>query len=386
MAMKKIVFVTTQPLTGSTLVGRILPLAKRLSRTYEVHVFVHEGQVDEGMITEPMTVHITGRDPFVRTSTGKKRLRGGALVFRLLLNSWRTLVALFQTNPDTVIIVKPLPENTLAVYLWKFLNREKRVLLDADDFELTANALQRVWQRWAIHWSERTAAALSQHIVVATPFLQDHFQFLSAQEKPITLMPTGIEKIPPSVTVSWTMSPTLLYIGSISESSGHQVGMLPDMLEIVRRTHEDAKLIMAGTGDTITLLKEAFQKKGQKAAVEWTGRFALSEVPALLQRASIILDPIDASITNRAKSSFRVAAAAAHGIPVVTSDVGIRPFWLPPSLHSRLFATPGDDRAYATKVLELIDQPLTDEERNIMRQHALHYTWDSLVKQYGKLL
>ncbi len=180
--------------------------------------------------------------------------------------------------------------------------------------------------------------------------------------------------------------PQIIYIGSVSVSSGHRVDLLPSILHEVQKIVSNVTLQISGDGDDVVKLKKEFAHRGLEGHVTWTGRFALSEVEHLLADADVIIDPIDDSIANRAKSSYRVALATALGLPVVTSNIGIRPELIPANLHSKFFAESGDTKSYAEKIAQLLKQPLTHEERAQLTRHAATYTWDNLGKRYCEIL
>ena len=190
----------------------------------------------------------------------------------------------------------------------------------------------------------------------------------------------GVEKDPPR------QAPSLLYIGSLSISSGHRIDLLPDILTRVQKIYPDAQLHIAGNGDDTTRLKRQFTKQ-ELPHVHWHGRFTgPAQIADILQQTTIIIDPVDTSIANRAKSSFRTTLAAAHSLPVVTSDIGIRPYLLPLSFHDRFFAKPANPKAYAEKIISLLQKPLTGAERSILSDHVKQYTWQTLASNYNKLL
>lgn len=381
----KIAFVTTQTLEGSTVLGRVMPLAQELARRHEVHVLVHGGI--EGVLEE-VKVHFIGHDPFTRSDFGKRRLAGWQLILRMLKNSWQAVVILRQIKPDAVVIVKSLPENVVAVRLWQILGGRGKIILDVDDFELMANRLTSLWQRAAVHWASRRGAAMATQIVAATPFLVDHFEQLTGGKKKVVMIPTGTDPSAPAKAGAPPLRKgrQLLYLGSVSITSGHRVDMLPGILAVVRKDFSDATLTIAGSGDDIALLKEQFAQRGLEAAVTWHGRFTEGELPVLLGGQPILIDPVDGSIANRAKSSFRVLISAAFGLPVITSDIGIRPYLLPQHLHSRFFAIPGDIQNYAEKIISLLKTPLADEQRSQMQQQAKQFFWPKLAQDYEKLL
>lgn len=383
----KIAFLTTQSRVQSTLVGRVLPLAKEfVAMGHTVVLLMHRERAEYGKEHElinqkGISVRITGTNPFSRSESGKKRQKGLYLIWTMKVNAWRAAWALITQRPDVIVLVKPLPENTLALVIAKPFLWNTKVILDVDDFELFANNLSSLLERAAIHASERVATKLSSRIVVATPFLYDHIHQMVAGRKEITVIPTGLNAIPSRSQVGGT----ILYIGSTSVSSGHRVDILPEMLASVRTQVPDATLLIAGSGDDEALLKKQFSDLGLSDAVTFSGRFSKEDVPHLVSKAAVLVDPIDASIVSRAKSSFRTALALATGTPVVTSNIGIRTELVPSELHEKFFAKPQDAASYAEKVAVLLTTPLSDSERVSMVQKSKEYTWEHLAKTYSHL-
>ena len=382
MKLATIVFATAQSLEGSTTIGRIFPLAKELEKQ-GTECFVLALQSPASAARK--NIYFVGTLPFRKTEGGKKRLGGLALILNMLATALRTAWALFRLRPDVVIISKPLPANTLGVRLWSWTRPAAKIILDSDDFELTANKLSSIYQRAAIHWSERVAAKLAQAIVVASPFLSDHFRQLTQDTKPIHIIPTGLTRMAGPVAPAPPQN-IITYIGSVSVSSGHRVDLLPDILAAVHAAVPQASLLIAGDGDNVSALREMFAAKNLSSSVQWRGRFTPSEVEGLLATTSVIIDPIDDGIANRAKSSYRVQLAATLGLPVVTSNIGIRPELIPAEFQARFFAEPAEANEYADKITYLLAHPLTAEEQERLRRHAAAYTWDKLASRYYEIL
>lgn len=380
----KIVFATTLSKSGSTLIGRCLPIAEKLPQEHDIHVLGLSPTPESPQ--ENITLHSVGNEPFIRTDKGKQRLRGFALLISLLKITINTTVSLYKLNPDIAVIVKPHPHNTLGVYLWSIFHPTAKVILDTDDFELTANVLTSIYQRGIIHAAERLASSMSDQIITASPFLSDHFEQLTSGSKPVTMIATGIDEpspIPASSIPEDTIN--LLYIGSISSSSGHQVDLLPDILKNLRADH-NVTLTFAGDGDDVSRIKQRLADMHLSQYVSWTGRFSPDDVPEILGKTNIIIDPVDASISNRAKSSYRCLLAAINGIPVITSNVGIRPNLLPQSLHDKFFADPDRVDSYISKINALIDSPITPEEKQELIKHAGEFTWAKLATKYNQVI
>jgi len=376
----KIVFATPLSNHASTIIGRIRPLAAEFAVAgHEPHLLL-VGEIEsnsDAIIKE----HSIGAEPFTRSDAGKKRLKGVLLIQNMLASAWNTWQKLQDLQPDVVIISKPLPSNVLGVGLWRFFNSSGLIILDTDDFELTANQLGSILQRAAVHWSERKAARLADAVAAASPLLVDHFRHLTRDALPVALVPTGLT-LSSTTLASKTEHENLLYIGSVSIGSGHRVDLLPKILKEVRLKYSNAQLTIMGDGDSVQQLKREFADMNLENAVIWTGRFSADDIARKIAANSLLIDPIDSSVEVRAKSSYRVALATALGLPVVTSDVGIRPQLIPVLLHDRFFADPESSRAYATKIIDLLDRPLGDTERASLQEHASSYQWDTLSRKY----
>lgn len=379
----KIAFTTTVSFNSSSMIGRVIPLAHELSTKHEIHIlYMDESQTKS--VDPTFKSHSIGVLPFTRTPNGKIRLQGWRLMTRLLTAALHTTQVLFRVSPEVVVIVKSQPHNVLGASLWHLFNPRAKIILDVDDFELTANVLTSLSQRAVFHWAERRATSLADHITAATPFLADHFSQLDDRKK-VTLIPTSIQAAWHSPLIP-SDQPQLLYVGSLSRTSGHRIDLLLPILKAVKAIVPTVRLTIAGTGDDEKYLQEECKKENLSNAVTFTGRFVPNTLKPHLTTNTVMLDPVDTSITERAKSSFRVALAAALGMPVVTSNVGIRPYLLPASLHTKYFAAPANVAEYAKKIVALLNETPTASVRAELRQHAGRHSWVTLAKKYDDIL
>ncbi|MBI3251668.1 MAG: glycosyltransferase [Candidatus Andersenbacteria bacterium] len=377
-----VAFVATLALSASTMAGRILPLAREISNHTPVKIYAMAGSspAPDGAA---VTVQIVGREPFTRAPGGKIRLSGIWLIFRLLQNTFQTWVQLIKDKPAVVVIVKPLPQNTLAVTLARIWYKPKKIILDCDDFEVAANVLTSIWQRAAIHTSGRLALFIADACVAATPFLSDNANQLSGDKTPVFMVPTGIDG---AFTVSQNQAKKIVYAGSVSVSSGHRVDMLPAIMQALSSRHPTVQLHIFGDGDDIRQVKKEAQARQVASSIIWHGRFSPPQLQQALSANTIVIDPIDASIVARAKSSYRCMVALASGLPVVTSNIGIRSRLIPQTLQPRFFALAGSPLSYAAAIGDLLDNPLSTEEKNTLQASAGQFTWISLSRQYWHIL
>jgi len=83
-------------------------------------------------------------------------------------------------------------------------------------------------------------------------------------------------------------------------------------------------LVLAGSGEDRKQLEDLAKKLKVADKIIFYGRYQLAEVRSLIELADVVVDPVDDSLTNRAKSSSRVVQALYLNKPVVTSNVGVR--------------------------------------------------------------
>ncbi len=397
----RIAFVIPQGATGSTLLGRVLPLASRLSPRHNIHIL---GLSEPVSLVLPPQVnwHVVGSLPFRYTTAGKERYRGVYLLRNMIRTFLRTWKTLRRIRPDIIVIVKALPATALGVRLYRFLPQYQkamavrprrasrgrvRIILDVDDFELVANKLSSSIQRVVLHWTEYVCARMADEIIAATPFLYDHYVALRHRVGHTHVIPTGFSpEAALSPRTAYSTTPTILYLGSVSVASGHRVDLLPEILLQLSKKFTAPRLVIAGDGDDVQALKEEFAKHNLTNQVVWRGRFQASQVADILKDVDIVVDPIDSSTTVRAKSSYRAAVATAFSKPIVTSNIGIMPQLVPPSLHERFFAAPLSAREYAQKIVDLLSRPLTPAEQTTLHAHAKTFTWEKLAQHYERVL
>src|SRR5687767_2691070 len=123
----RIAFTTTLGKQGSSIIGRVIPLAQELSQNHEVHVLLLEPVSSLPEATSQLKYHSVGTEPFQRSSEGKKRLKGLTLLMALVAISFRTARTLHSLKPDRVIIAKTLPHNVFGVWLWQLFNRKAKI-------------------------------------------------------------------------------------------------------------------------------------------------------------------------------------------------------------------------------------------------------------------
>jgi glycogen(starch) synthase len=118
-----------------------------------------------------------------------------------------------------------------------------------------------------------------------------------------------------AVPLPWT-PPCLVCLGRLIHDKGFDVAL--DAFHSLVKRSPSIRLIIAGDGPARSDLEAQASALGVSGSVEFAGLLAQSEVPALMNRATLVLVP------SRVDEGFGLVAleAALMGRPVVASDVG----------------------------------------------------------------
>ncbi len=137
---------------------------------------------------------------------------------------------------------------------------------------------------------------------------------------------------------------TLLFLGLL----GHRKGVF-DLLEAfarARASQSDMKLVLGGNGEIEAATRQA-EALGLDDAVSFEGWVGPAEKAALLDAADIYVLP-----SYNEGLPMSVLEAMAHGLPVITTDVGGLPELVTDGVHGRMIR-PGDVVALAAAILAL---------------------------------
>lgn len=375
------------------MVGRILPLAEELGAAgYIVDVLTLSGNEQPPFITETSYGrHVTLRTvgPSLRaTRTAHAPLSHTAKRFFTGRAALRD--ALTQYSPRTVVLAKPQLQNTSPAISFA---KERRVplLLDLDDDEVRSSRIPALLRGYVAGLEARAIRAAAA-VTAASPALVEHVR----EHRPdvnVTLFPTGI-RIPSIIRHARLRerlglssdAKILLYIGSLSLSSGHRVDMLIDAFAHLAKSLPNAHLAIGGDGIDAGILQHHAQESGVAQRIHFLGRFTPPEDIALAREADLLVDPVDHSPANIAKSSHRILVALAAGTPVIAGNVGIRPMLLPPALHRLCLYDPDTP----TALHDAIVRGLTGNLRLQFQQQTIglidQWTWPILRRTFVQIL
>ncbi|TSC72444.1 MAG: hypothetical protein G01um101438_528 [Parcubacteria group bacterium Gr01-1014_38] len=388
----RVLFVAALPPERSSMVGRILPLAQ------EVHAAGHAVEI--------LTLSGARRGPYTeRRDVGGIRLRtvGPALratdeihphpvrtFVRFLMGHTALARALATAKADVVILEKPQPQNTFPAL--SFAQRVSvPLVLDLDDLEAEASRLPALF-RWAFARLESQAVEHAAVVTVASAALAEHVRALRPRVR-MELVPTGA-RLPPTIPNAHLRerlglpadAKVILYVGSLSIASGHRVDHLLDAFAKLAHTMPNVHLVLAGNGLDEQRLRATARSLPPAANIHFLGRFTPPSDFALAHDADLLVDPVDRSLTNQAKSSHRVLLALATGTPIVAGAVGIRPLMLPPALHVTCLYDPDDPDALRAALARGLHESVRDHFRLYTADRIHPWTWPVLGPRFVHLL
>jgi glycosyltransferase involved in cell wall biosynthesis len=393
----RILFLLTQDLESPSGLGRYWPLAKWLAQMgHEVEIaalhpnwpalrqrrFEREGV--RVAYVAPMHVR--------RAGNRQEYYAPAALLWVTLRATLALFWAALRSPAECIHIGKAQPMNGLAGWLAASL-RGRRLFLDCDDYEAASNRFGGNWQRRIVGWWEDRLPRLARGVTVNTTFLAQRCQRLGVPAARLILVPNGFDParfISPTreaveqVRRQWGLDDgsVILYLGSLSLAN-HPVLMLLDALVEVVKQAPQARLCLAGGGDDFDRVRSEVAARGLGAAVIMPGRIDPALAPALYAASTVVVDPVEADDTARARSPLKIVEALACGVPVVTGDVGDRNAMLAGG-QAGVLVSPGSALALAGALVSLLRDPARRASLAAgARAASSAYQWDRLAIQFA---
>jgi len=148
--------------------------------------------------------------------------------------------------------------------------------------------------------------------------------------------------------------------------------MLLDAFKMLRRTHPNAQLVIAGDDPRHPEVRQAAAVLPEGSVV-LPGRLPESAVPDLYRGAAVVVLPSKAE-----GFGLPVIEAMACGVPVICSDL--------PVLHEladgvATFCDPNDPDAFARAIARSLDAPSTARARQLGIERAKSFTWERSARQ-----
>ena len=378
----RISFVATLPLNSSTIVGRTIPLALELKkRGHDVNL------ITLGKITD------TQENSLIPTTIAGPAFRDGAKkpnIFKLLSRYFAAKKGLREAvqkhNPDLIVLVKAHPQNFSAIKKY-----DAPIILDSDDDEghsSRSNIVEKMW----LNRVNKEAAVKSQIITACSPYLVNQYKKI-LPNKQIDLIPTAIPESTQNESINLRRyfdlsadTQIILYLGSLAISSGHRVDQILNTWNELSTGNLKLHLILAGDGIDADKIRAQAKLLSNSNRIHFFGRFQSTNSEDFARQANLLIDPIDNSIANQAKSSSRTMLALKSGTPIITGNVGIRKLLLPEAIHAwALYESEKPET-----LVKCIKYGLTDEAKRVFSQATeglwKQWTWDTIGAKFSSLV
>src|SRR5256712_7674815 len=149
--------------------------------------------------------------------------------------------------------------------------------------------------------------------------------------------------------------------------------MLLDAFKMLRRTHPNAQLVIAGDDPRHPEVRQA-AAASPEGSVVLPGRLPESAVPDLYRGAAVVVLPSKAE-----GFGLPVIEAMACGVPVICSDL---PVLREIADGVAIFCDPADPAAFARALTEILDAGSGDRRR-LGIERAKEVTWERAAPQTG---
>lgn len=235
---------------------------------------------------------------------------------------------------------------------------------------------------------KRNVAARAAAMTVVSGAMREAAQQLGLTPRRFVVLPMGADmlgRFTPDASVHRSTN-ELLFVGRLVAKKGlpHLIDAMPHVL----RERPDARLTIAGFGPEQAELEARAARLGLVGRVQFLGSVTQADLPALYQRAAILVAPfIREADGNQEGLPVVLMEAAACGCPIIAGRVdGVAELFGPAA--DAVCVDPTDTDALATAILRALDEPEAVRARALqVRQRLLGWLdWTVVSTAYADLL
>lgn len=397
-----LLFLLTQDLESPSGLGRYWPLARQLARLgYAVELAaLHpawETLRQRAFERDGVRVRYVAPMHIKRAGNVRSYFSPAQLLWVAARATLALAAAALRSSAPIIHVAKAQPMNGLAGWLAARLRPGRQLYLDCDDYEAVSNRFAGAWQPGIVRWWEDRLPRAARGVTTNTTFLRDRCRRLGVPDERLRVVPNGYdpERFAPvsaaraeAARRRWGLAghPVVLYLGSLSLSNHPVLLLLAAFAQVAARL-PSARLWLVGGGDDYERVRQEVAARGLEAGVVMTGLVDPAEAPAYYAASDVVVDPVEADDTARARSPLKVVEALACGVPVVTGAVGDRPAMLAshaPGGAAGLLVEPGSALALAEGLASVLSEPgLRQRLAEGARQAAPRYRWDHLARDFA---
>ena len=180
----------------------------------------------------------------------------------------------------------------------------------------------------------------------------------------------------------------LVYVGAMNPQDGleYLLTAIGHLVHDLKRT--DFHCVLIGSGDSLGALRAQATALGIDPYVEFTGFISDEDLVRYLSTADICLDPNPSSPLNDVSTWIKVMEYMALSKPVISFDLKETRV---SAGDAAVYVTPNDERAFATAIADLMDDPQRCAEMGrfgaarVESELGWHVTSKNLLRAYEVL-
>lgn len=306
--MKMLIF-SPQSTLSSTLTGRTLKLMKGIKINNELKIYCLHGDSNKNLteISDGFNINYFGSMLVKKTKNNKEYYSFIKVIWLFFLATLKESQLLFKNlDYDNIYFVKNQPMHIMPALICKIF--KKKVILDIDDLEYKSN--KKFCKILGI--LDKILPSISNKIFVCSPYLLNVY----SKYKDVTYLPTPLEEI--KIKKKNNEEKCIIYFGSVSIHSGHRVDLLLESMQELYKKGINIKTYILGDGADLVNLQKKYSNLIDKGIICFLGRYNKKILSKFLEKNCIIIDPIDDTLQNKAKSSSRLLIAAYTIKPYIT--------------------------------------------------------------------
>jgi glycosyltransferase involved in cell wall biosynthesis len=341
---------------------------------------------------------ISGSRPFLAVESGLRRVQSGLrLPYLALFDTWRMRAActrnltscdVFHERYNLMGIGGALASSRMGIPLVLEVNADM-----IDEYAYQGEPLRgprRLYATWSMGFSLRTAQA----IVCVSADLKRHLrQKWRVPDSRMVVVPNAADvhefgrRFDPQTyrqRLGVDDGQVVMFVGGFYR--WHALDLLVESFALVGQQVPEARLILVGDGPVRAELEAKIRELGIGHRVILTGSVPHTQVPALVSSAEVAVAPYPRFPAGMYFSPLKLYEYMAAGRAIVASAAGQVTTVIRHG-HNGLLVEPGDARAFADAVVELLnDAALRDRlGRNARRQAVKRHSWERYIDELEKV-
>ena len=239
-----------------------------------------------------------------------------------------------------------------------------------------------------LKWIEKVSCAFADHVITVTDLWRDRLidrRSVSPEKCSVVLNVPYTGLFEPIKEISDTKNGKFLlsYHGNLTEPTGTDIAVRA--VGIVKEKIADIELQITGKGREYQRLRRLTRELGLDDYVRFVNRVSIDEIPGILARADVGIDPKRGGVYAGETLSVKAMEYLSMRIPLIISRTKTAQLYFDDSMVS--FFEPDDAEDLARCIVELYEAP---EKRNAMIKGAerfnQRYFWGLFEKAYFDLV